>query len=141
MLDDKTSKNKGIGFGQMFSGFYFVMFTLATISYGLSFTRYFDDIYIVVMFILFAFTIPPMIYFKWIREEIKGCYSGAKRYLNVRRFALAIVVTMQPVNIFLFYDSNKGAVLSGGVMLFSLLIFYSLFFGRKSERIIWFKFE
>jgi hypothetical protein len=132
-----TKKRKSKAFKIMIPSLLFgALFIFGLIGYVLAILGKFPDSFfglVIIAIILDSFS---MILLKWT-PSIGGYYKGNTRLMPARMVLLTLIALLQPVNLVL---GNSDAVLCGFIMLFSLLSFYSYYYGKKSEGILWFRF-
>jgi len=116
----------------------FVMYVSSTFFYtmflfGIDVESY--DGIIIAMTIIGSLLVTSL---KW-SKDVQGVYSGKHRFLTTRMVFLWINIAIIPIN-FIYFTQNQTTIILGFSMVFSLLTFYSYYYGKKHGTLIWFKF-
>jgi len=112
------------------------LFIFGLIGYSFATLGKFPDSFFGLVILAIIIDCFSMTILKWT-PNIEGYYKGNNRLMPARMVLLAFIALLQPVNLLL---GNSDATLCGFIMLFSLLSFYSYYYGKKSEGILWFRF-
>lgn len=125
---------------RIFAYFYLVIFAISSLGYLLSI----GDATSASSAAGTMFLIPIVFHSIWTKwaEEIKGVYKGKNRFVFVRSLVLYSVITLTIYEIITFkIHKNMDRIDLVFLMLFSLILFYSYFFGKKHTIFNYFKFS
>jgi len=86
------------------------------------------------------FLMPMVFHFIWVKwaREITGVYKGKNRHVFLRSTVLYSVVTLTIYEVIKIHNMDSVELVF--LMLFSLILFYSYFFGKKNTGWNYFKF-
>jgi hypothetical protein len=110
-----------------FAWLYFVIFILSSIGFLLSL----GDTGSTSSAAAIMFLMPMVFHFIWVKwaTEITGVYKGKNRHVFLRSTVLYSVVTLTIYEVINIHNMNSVGLVF--LMFFSLILFYSYFFGKK----------
>lgn len=119
-----------------FACLYFVIFILSSIGFLLSL----GDTGSTSSAAEIMFLMPMIFHFTWVKwaREITGVYKGKKRYVFLRSIILYSVMALTICAVITIKNMDSVGLIF--LMLFSLILFYSYFFGKKNTGWNYFKF-
>ncbi|WP_223912988.1 hypothetical protein [Geobacter sp. AOG1] len=119
-----------------FACVYFAIFILSTIGFLLSLGDTGSTSSAADLMLL----IPMLFHFIWVKwaREITGVYKGKNRYVFLRSIILYSIITLTIYAVITIKNMDSVGLIF--LMLFSLILFYSYFFGKKNTGWNYFKF-